>query len=133
MSHEGELMKYSVGSSVLSFGNWQTRYFHLHRAALDYYATKARGKQLGSVALAGAAVRLVTRPTLKTHKEAKQPARDLVLVFPLNGKSRALLLRCADAAGHAEWVAALRLHVGTVDAEQDFPAPAPPPAVVFVA
>jgi hypothetical protein len=124
MSHEGELAKYSVGSSVFGVSNWRTRYFSLRRGALDYYATTARGKQLGSVALAGPSVRLVTAPTLKTHKEAKHAERDIVIVFPLNGKFRTLLLRCHDAEEHAGWVAALRLHVDTVDAPQDYPASA---------
>jgi hypothetical protein len=129
-SCRGWLQKYSIGkSSILKFNNWKRRFFVLavlgEMVSLGYYEDETCKKLVGMVKLDPTDTRLVAHPSTTTHRKAKKPGLDLVLIFyeVVKGDRRELrlVLRCDSRDDHRMWVTALQAVIPVCDAPTDFP------------
>ena len=129
-SCRGWMQKFSIGkSSILKFNNWKRRFFVLavlgDVVSLGYYEDEACRKLVGAANLNPLDTRLVAHPSLTTHRKAKKPGLDLVIIFyEVTAKDRKelrLLLRCDSTEEHRKWVNALREVIPVCDAATDFP------------
>ena len=132
-THQGWLEKFSIGKSTLfKFNNWKRRYFVLvilgDTLRLGYYEDSRCAKVVGVATLHAATSRLVTRPSLTTHRKAKKPGFDLcVIYFEAQGNGpeveRRLLLRADSTAVHRAWCNVFGSVILDVDVPSDHPCP----------
>mmetsp|Transcript_39280 Transcript_39280/g.121427 ORF Transcript_39280/g.121427 Transcript_39280/m.121427 type:complete len:258 (-) Transcript_39280:121-894(-) len=121
----GYLKKFAVGRSGF-FKNWKRRFFVCDGGVLQYFESETSKQPLSTIDLAnGQGLRLVTRPTKRTHPEVLDPSLDLVLVFaePGSSEERKLLLRADDPDDHTQWAVVMGAFTPLVDHPMDFPVP----------
>jgi hypothetical protein len=120
---EGYLQKFAVGRSGF-FANWKRRFFVCDRGVFAYMESATSGKALSIINLAdGAGLRLVTRPSTRTHAECRFPEFELVLIFLEDGgkNERKLLLRADTVEDKLAWARLLGAFTPEVDHPMDYP------------
>jgi hypothetical protein len=126
----GWLQKFSIGkSSLFKFNNWKRRFFVLavlgDQINLGYYEDETCHKTVGVVKLNPSDTRLVAHPSTSTHRKAKKPGLDIVIVFHelISGARQELrlVLRCDSTTDHRMWVSALREVIAVCDDPKDIP------------
>ncbi|KEG11378.1 phosphatidylinositol-4-phosphate 5-kinase [Trypanosoma grayi] len=122
---KGWLEKFSIGRSRFGPSNWRRRYFVLVQfnatVALSYFRDELCRKPVSFLRLDACDTRLVTRPSIRTHKEATKPGRDLCIVYIEGAKEYKLLLRADTEEEHDYWVDELRKPFAIVDYPSDYP------------
>lgn len=120
----GYLKKFAVGRSGF-FKNWKRRFFTCQEGVLQYFESEKSTSALSTIDLDEQAMRLVTRPSKRTHPEAVPavPSLDFVLIFHENGGSeeRKLLLRADTAEEHMQWCVIIGAFCDEVDHASDYP------------
>ena len=126
MDMHDTMEKFSLGRDLLGqfLGNWQTREFTMKGGILTYRKPGEKKAQNMISLPKQDKVRLVTRCTASTHKEAKSDL-DFMLVFDDKGTERKLLMRAKDADMKTRWCTALSYGASVLNTEADGAAPKP--------
>ncbi|KAH9577642.1 hypothetical protein LSM04_000346 [Trypanosoma melophagium] len=81
----GWLEKFSIGRSRIGPSNWRRRYFIPASfntvVSLSYYKDELCRIPVTLLRLDTPDTRIVTRPSLRTHKEATKPGRDICVIY----------------------------------------------------
>ncbi|EKG05282.1 hypothetical protein TCSYLVIO_003647 [Trypanosoma cruzi] len=122
---KGWLEKFSIGRSLIGRSNWRRRYFVLapfnKGVSLSYFKDESCHKPVALLLLNTNDTRIVTRPSVRTHKEATQPEREICVIYVEKEKEYKLLLRAYSEDDREYWVYALSKLFDIINYPSDFP------------
>ncbi|RNF27158.1 phosphatidylinositol-4-phosphate 5-kinase [Trypanosoma conorhini] len=122
---KGWLEKFSIGRSYIGRRNWRRRFFVLAPfntvVSLSYFRDELCRKPVSFLLLNTDDTRVVTRPSLRTHKEATRPGREVCIIYTEKENEYKLLLRADSEYDREYWAYTLCKLFDIIDYPSDFP------------